>query len=231
MKKLFLISAALFALASPASADVLLSLSSVSDHSMGPQSTSNPCIICATNAQQPASMGYNNFTEAGNISSFNMYSTTPTATVADGVLGTPYTVQQLTGVVGAAFDVAIDVNTTRAAGETLQLFEVFDTTLNTRIAHYAGPTLIGSISNNGNGFADWILNTVDLTGLAATDGILFHAYWNGASDGGESFFLVSSDPVGGVPEASTWAMMILGFAGIGFMAYRKKMDSTGFRFA
>lgn len=24
------------------------------------------------------------------------------------------------------------------------------------------------------------------------------------------------------PEPSTWAMMILGFAGIGFMAYRKK---------
>jgi hypothetical protein len=28
--------------------------------------------------------------------------------------------------------------------------------------------------------------------------------------------------VSGVPEASTWAMMILGFAGIGFMAYRRK---------
>jgi hypothetical protein len=25
-----------------------------------------------------------------------------------------------------------------------------------------------------------------------------------------------------VPEPSTWAMMILGFAGIGFMAYRRK---------
>jgi PEP-CTERM motif len=28
--------------------------------------------------------------------------------------------------------------------------------------------------------------------------------------------------VGGVPEPSTWAMMLLGFAGIGFMAYRRK---------
>ena len=25
-----------------------------------------------------------------------------------------------------------------------------------------------------------------------------------------------------VPEPSTWAMMILGFAGVGFMAYRRK---------
>jgi hypothetical protein len=33
----------------------------------------------------------------------------------------------------------------------------------------------------------------------------------------------------GVPESSTWAMLILGFAGIGFMAYRRK--SGAFRFA
>lgn len=34
----------------------------------------------------------------------------------------------------------------------------------------------------------------------------------------------SSDPsrVGGVPEPSTWAMLILGFFGIGFVAYRQK---------
>jgi PEP-CTERM motif len=34
--------------------------------------------------------------------------------------------------------------------------------------------------------------------------------------------LTDSLSVGGVPEPSTWAMMILGFAGIGFMAYRRK---------
>jgi hypothetical protein len=31
-----------------------------------------------------------------------------------------------------------------------------------------------------------------------------------------------------VPEPSTWAMMILGFAGIGFMAYRRKQNGTAF---
>jgi hypothetical protein len=35
--------------------------------------------------------------------------------------------------------------------------------------------------------------------------------------------------VGAVPEASTWAMMLLGFAGVGFMTYRRKVN--GFRFA
>jgi hypothetical protein len=32
--------------------------------------------------------------------------------------------------------------------------------------------------------------------------------------------------VSAVPESSTWAMMILGFAGIGFMAYRRSRKST-----
>jgi hypothetical protein len=37
--------------------------------------------------------------------------------------------------------------------------------------------------------------------------------------------------VAAVPEASTWAMMLLGFAGVGFMAYRKRNSGTAFRFA
>jgi hypothetical protein len=31
-----------------------------------------------------------------------------------------------------------------------------------------------------------------------------------------------TDPIPAVPEPSTWAMMIFGFAGMGFMAYRRK---------
>jgi hypothetical protein len=36
-----------------------------------------------------------------------------------------------------------------------------------------------------------------------------------------------------VPEPSTWAMMVLGFLGVGFMAYRRKgkNSGSGFRFA
>ena len=34
-----------------------------------------------------------------------------------------------------------------------------------------------------------------------------------------------------VPEPSTWAMMILGFAGIGFMAYRRKQNGPALRVA
>jgi hypothetical protein len=57
-----------------------------------------------------------------------------------------------------------------------------------------------------NGNAEWIDGTDN--GLSACG--------NCTVDFSTSF------TVAGVPEPSTWAMMILGFAGIGFMAYRRK---------
>ena len=154
-----------------ASAATALNLSQVPAQTVGPQSTSNPCIICATNAQQPAGFGYNNFVANGNTSTYNMYSTTPTAPVADSVLGTPYTVNQIVTALGGknAFDVAIDVNTAQGA-ERLLSFEV----LINGVQQYfysggATGTLIGNASSNGNGFADWILSRIDLSKYALTD--------------------------------------------------------------
>jgi PEP-CTERM motif len=50
-----------------------------------------------------------------------------------------------------------------------------------------------------------------------------------------TFYLTNSDGVtttiSSVPEPSTWAMLILGFAGIGFMAYRRKNKPIMFRLA
>jgi hypothetical protein len=42
---------------------------------------------------------------------------------------------------------------------------------------------------------------------------------------------LAADPVTAVPEPGTWAMMILGFAGVGFMAYRRRDQGSAFRFA
>lgn len=49
-----------------------------------------------------------------------------------------------------------------------------------------------------------------------------------AGNAGEAFMIglddlsVTGPEVGAVPEPSTWAMMILGFAGVGVLAYRRK---------
>jgi hypothetical protein len=45
---------------------------------------------------------------------------------------------------------------------------------------------------------------------------------SGPGNGGYYDLLGNSTVTPAVPEASTWAMMILGFAGIGFMVYRRK---------
>jgi hypothetical protein len=42
------------------------------------------------------------------------------------------------------------------------------------------------------------------------------------SANGDAFTLDIIGPAPAVPELSTWAMMILGFAGVGFMAYRRQ---------
>jgi hypothetical protein len=212
-----LVGVTLLAMANVASAIPLTLTGPISGNTVGPQSTSNPCVIAGTQCQQPASMGFNNYTQSGAITSYNMFSTTPTATVADGVQGTPYTVGQLTGAVGSSsFVIAIDVNTTGAAGETLQLFEVI---INGAVAYnYVGPTVIGNVANNGNGFGDWFLGTVDLSSYAANATVLFHAVWNNATDGAESFFLVKSSAV---PEPGTLLLLGTGLFGLAAFARLK----------
>ena len=213
----------LLALASAASAIPLTLTGPIAGNTLGPQSTSNPCIIAATQCQQPAGFGFNNFTSSGAISSYNMFSTTPTATVADGVQGTPYTVAQIDAATNnQPFVVAIDVNTTNAAGETLLLFEVI---VNGVVEfNYVGPTPIGNIAHNGNGFGDWSLGTIDLSGFSDNSTVLFHAVWNNASAGAESFFIVGSQAA--VPEPATLLLFGSAMTGLGIWGRKRRARST-----
>jgi hypothetical protein len=43
--------------------------------------------------------------------------------------------------------------------------------------------------------------------------------------------LTITDITAAVPEPSTWAMMLLGFCGLGFMAYRRKQNGSALRLA
>jgi hypothetical protein len=52
------------------------------------------------------------------------------------------------------------------------------------------------------------------------------SFFFNSGNGVESFDTVTATLAPAVPESSTWAMLILGFAGIGFMAYRRKSKSA-----
>jgi len=76
-------------------------------------------------------------------------------------------------------------------------------------------SLGGALSNDGstnfNGGSSGPCNMISGLGCSGVGPLNSH---------GQDFFGAGS--IGAVPEPSTWAMMILGFFGIGFMAYRRR---------
>jgi hypothetical protein len=78
--------------------------------------------------------------------------------------------------------------------------------------NYQDPTVSGPFSFPTSG-------EYPLFNLASGDG---NSAFTGKVDGIEYYNVSGTTNISAVPEASTWAMLILGFAGVGFMAYRRK---------
>jgi hypothetical protein len=103
-----------------------------------------------------------------------------------------------------AFDVAGYVPT------TLEIFDSFGNSLLTTPL-----TLTNGATTNPGVYAYY--------SVTSSTGIGGFSFLGGSPLGNTSIDnVVVTNNVGAVPEPSTWAMMILGFAGVGFMAYRRK---------
>jgi hypothetical protein len=190
-----------------------LTLTAAAPKTLGPQSTSAPCIIAGTQCQNPDGFDFTNFTQGGNISAFDEDSPT-------------YTIDQFPFL---SFNVAIDVNTNSAASEMLQSFSVFvdaDGEAGAggfeEIYAFAGPALIGDASSAGNGFGDWLLGPVDLSSFADDALVFFNAVWDGAVAGAESFFLVDVNaPPPPIAEPGSLMLMGIGLLALGLVRRRK----------
>ena len=95
--------------------------------------------------------------------------------------------------------------------------------------------------NSGSGSHEYLINyiynynasllasiTTPFTHTVDANDSAYGTYYLANGTGSESIFAhvatltVSEHGVAAVPEPSTWAMMLLGFAGVGFVAYRRK---------
>jgi hypothetical protein len=92
------------------------------------------------------------------------------------------------------------------------------------IANEDGTTLDFHISATGLTLSSF---AADTTGSFFTADVAGPANGNGVRATGIIDFTLQTSAV---PEPSTWAMMILGFLGVGFMAYRRK-GQTNLRLA
>jgi hypothetical protein len=87
-----------------------------------------------------------------------------------------------------------------------------------------------------NGFASLDTNGISFTTAAGQSVNVFSFFAQGTPPTGNAYgeiaspggFGVGTFTVTGVPESSTWAMMLLGFAGLGFAGYRRTKGAVRF---
>jgi hypothetical protein len=208
-----------------------------------PTNTAASAAICA-NCGNPNGLGLQfiaNFNSSAVGNPNNTATTFPQASF--GVVISTFTYDPGTQGAITSIDASVDKNLTTSEISTLPIGNTFRPLIeqdgNIYLAAIAGPSIPTGPGSTG-------YQTISQTGLTASDFVLFDfatgifgtANPNFGGDAitfglGQTFNFAPgtnneadydnlSLTVNSVPEPSTWAMMILGFAGLGFIAYRRK---------
>ena len=91
-------------------------------------------------------------------------------------------------------------------------------------------TLTNSGSTTNDPVGQWTSYSYTFTAPTSTQYLLDFDFVSGATPA-KDVLLDAVSIAAAVPEPSTWAMMIAGFLGLGFMAYRRKNQGLAFRVA
>jgi hypothetical protein len=89
------------------------------------------------------------------------------------------------------------------------------------------------VTNPSHGFTGWMGATLDFTATATSElltldgvGTCLAGSCGETESGAPPFALIDSVALNGVPEPSTWAMMLLGFAGLSYAGFRNRRRSA-----
>jgi hypothetical protein len=192
MKKTLFAVIALLVGSVAANANTLI-LSAVSGNQFQ-QTVQSPCIFSNPSCQQ-GSFTATALPNGGGVDVYDAVSPVYSGATLLAIIGT-----------GNSLTLGIDIN--QASGQPAQTLTTFTMLKNGVVVDtFTGSTGNVPATNNGNGFADFILT--GFSSIAATDTIQFHLVFNDANDGTENVFIVGGGPSTNVPEPSS--LMTLGF--------------------
>ena len=216
IKKILTVSSILvLASAAFAYADTITLVGPIANHNYQ-QTTNSPCVIGNPSCNNPA--GFNDTTIPAN----------PAGHTYNMVASPIYTVSQIESIVASnAFWVGIDINQT----DVPQTLDYFAMTVNGVVTDLFSTLTSVPSANNGNGYADYLLETFHLASFAATDSVQFIMDMPLANDGAEQFFLIGAEstppppPPPSVPEPGTFALLGSGLVSMaGLLARRKAVQ-------
>jgi hypothetical protein len=127
----------------------------------------------------------------------------------------------LATAIGQAYNLSFYV------GNIVNPLGIFGTTSTVNVLVNGLPVLTAT-NSAGTGLTSQIWQQFSLAGVATTNSTTF-TFLNGDPAGDNSNGLDNIVINTAVPEPSTWAMMILGFVGLGFVAYRRRQNGSALR--